>query len=158
MVAIILLSGIVLGSMVWYGTVDVGIDYERPTETDDVDIYMSQRETGDYDWYEVEVGQEHELDANFSESDPWTKYHQYVNVSSPENTTVTINIERPHETFGFIVEEGIVEPDDEYADGQTVWDNVTIDDADGNYTVIYHIAPENDFDEYGDVVWNFHVE
>jgi len=56
------------------------------------------------------------------------------------------------------VEEGIVEPDDEYADGQTVWDNVTIDDADGNYTVIYHIAPENDFDEYGDVVWNFHVE
>jgi len=152
--AVILISGAALGSLIWFADVEVGIEYERPSKTEGIEIYMSESEVEPYEWYEVEVGQTHELNANFSEQDPWIMYHQYVNVTSPEDVNVTIDINTPSEYLGFKVIEGIVEPNEEY-DEDTTWDDVTIEDADGYYTVIYHIR--NFCVEYEDVEWNFHV-
>lgn len=161
-VLVVLIAGTVAGVSMWLADVEVNINYEKPTSEENVTVQLSGNETKDYNWYEVEIGKTNELGVNFNENEPWTMYHQYVNITAENN--ITVKIESPKDVdsdlFGFKVIKGIVEPGDE-CNEDTQWGSTNFtSEGSGVYTVIYQLKPTVNLpDEINEpVVWEFRSE
>jgi len=126
-------------------------------------IEMSQSETNEYEWEEVD-DMEETIEVDFEENEPTNQYHQYVRIVNPEGVSDVaissyVTSDELGDDMGFRLEQGIVEPSGEELDVQNWGEGFALDIVENGEEAVFTMIYTADTAEPGEgefeLSWEF---